>query len=128
MIDGKLEAYFRGRKLKGKEVKIPDGYTGTVLSKADTGNEAAEETTKQHEIYGNELEEEEDEKGEGLEEVQALGEVASFDSIVLWGHESLVEGDDPFVKGVEEWIGFAEAVSPAYLELRPKKNTLTGRL
>ncbi len=114
--------------MKGKNAKIPDGYTGTILSKAGTENEAAEETTKQLERDGEELEEEEDEEGEESEEVQALEEMASFDKIVLWGHESLVEGDDPFVKGVEEWIGFAEAVSAADLELRATKTMLTGRL
>ena len=54
--------------------------------------------------------------------------MASFDKIVLWGHESLVEGHDPFVKGVEEWIGFAEAVSLADLELRATTTMLTWRL
>lgn len=100
MVDGKLESYFRGRKLMGRDVKIPEGYTGAVFVKGDTGG-----TTKRGEKL-----EEEDAVEEG-EEVQALEEVASFDKIVLWGHESLVEGDDAFGKGVEEWIGFAEAVS-----------------
>ena len=113
--------------MKGKDAKIPDGYTGIILSKASTGNEATGETTKQHERNGGELEGEGDEEGEELEEGQALEEVASFDRIVLWGHESLVEGDDPFVKGLEEWIGFAEAVSPAYLVLRAMKTMLTVR-
>lgn len=114
--------------MKGKDAKIPEGYTGVILSKANAGNEVAEETTKQMERDGGELGGEEGEEGGGFEEAQALEEVASFDKIVLWGHESLVEGDDPFVKGVEEWIGFAEAVSPAYLELRVGKTMLTGRL
>lgn len=113
--------------MKGRDTKIPEGYTGAVLSKADTGNGAAKETTKEHERDGGELEEE-DEEGEGLEKAQALEEVASFDKVMFWGHESVVEGDDPFVKGVEEWIGFAEAVSLADLELRATKTMLTGRL
>ena len=51
-----------------------------------------------------------DEEEEKMDEVRTLQEVASFDDIVLWGHESLVEGDDAFMKGLGEWIGFAEAV------------------
>ena len=114
--------------MKGRDIKIPEGYTGVVLSKANTGKEEVGETTKQHERDGGELEGEEDEEGGEVEEVQALEEVASFDNIVLWGHESVVEGDDRFVRGVEEWIGFAEAVSLADLELRARKPMLTRRL
>ena len=115
VIDGTLEAYFRGRKLKGREVKVPEGYTGAILSKASPGNEAGEKVTKRLGRDGEEFGEEENEEGEEKEgEGEELLEVASFDKIVLWGHESLVEGDDAFVKGVEEWIGFAEAVSFAF--------------
>ena len=117
VVDGTSEAYFRGRKLKGREVKVPEGYTGTILSKASTGNEAGEKIKKRLAREGGELEEEEEEDEEEVgevEEVQALEEMACFDKIVLWGHERMVEGEDPFVKGVEEWIGFAEAVSFAF--------------
>lgn len=111
VVDGRLEAYFRGRKLKGREVKVPRGYTGSICSKANKGSEAGEETTEGREEHGEEMEEQEEE--EDAEQVKKLEEEASFDKIVLWGHESLLEGEDPFVKGVEEWIGFAEAVSTA---------------
>ena len=114
MIDGRLEAYFRGRKLKGREGKIPEGYTGIVVRKDDTGKEGGEESRKKHGREGEELDGDDDGEegeGEGEGEKEALEEVGSFDKIVLWGHESLVEGDDPFGRGVEEWIGFAEAVS-----------------
>jgi ribonuclease H2 subunit C len=29
---------------------------------------------------------------------------------VVWAHETIPAADDPYVKGVEEWIKFAEAV------------------
>lgn len=36
---------------------------------------------------------------------------AEFDEVVVWGHESLAEaGGDAYVRGVEEWIGFAGRV------------------
>ena len=30
-LDGKKIAYFRGRKLVGKQVALPEGYRGTIL-------------------------------------------------------------------------------------------------
>ena len=130
VVDGKLEAYFRGRKLKGREVKVPGGDTGSICSQANKGSEAGEETTGGREGNGEELEVDKDEESGEEGEVRELEEVASFDEIVLWGHESLVEGDDPFVKGVEEWAGFAEAVSSCIdnFGLRVAENMLIGRV
>ena len=48
---------------------------------------------------------------EDTEPVKVLEEAASFKEIVVWAHEAVPESDDPYVKGVEEWIAFAEAVS-----------------
>ena len=66
-----------------------------------------------------------DDNDEETEEARTLQEVASFDKVVLWGHESLVEGDDAFMKGLGEWIGFAEAVRPIlsrmFAGLKPMK-------
>lgn len=47
-------------------------------------------------------------------EVTILNELGSFDKLLIWYHESMVDGDDPFVKGLAEWIGFAEAVSGVF--------------
>ena len=44
------------------------------------------------------------------EPVRVLEEVATFDNMIIWGHEAIPGADDPFVKGVDEWIRFAEAV------------------
>jgi ribonuclease H2 subunit C len=52
----------------------------------------------------------EDEEDEPLEPVKVLDELSSFDEIVVWGHDQLPDLDDPFVRGVEEWIAFAEAL------------------
>ena len=55
---------------------------------------------------------EEGEEGEEVEEeITVLKEVGSFDKMLIWNHESMVDGDDTFVKGLSEWVGFAEAVS-----------------
>ena len=95
---------------------MPGGYTGCIVNRDEAGKEVVGESMNEQTREGGEMQEEEEkEEGEEIEEVQVLEEVASFDKVVLWGHETLVEGDDPFVKGVEEWIGFAEAVSYAYM-------------
>lgn len=44
------------------------------------------------------------------EPVKVLEKQATFNEFVVWGHEVLPAADDPFVKGVEEWLKFAEAV------------------
>lgn len=57
-------------------------------------------------------EEEDVEEPEVQEEVTTLDEVADFESFTVWGHESVPdERDTPLVRGVSEWIKFAEAVS-----------------
>ena len=38
-------------------------------------------------------------------------EEATFDEFMVWGHESMPEElADPFVRGMEEWIDFAQTV------------------
>lgn len=44
------------------------------------------------------------------EPVKVLEKQATFDEYVVWGHETIPAADDTFVKGVEEWVKFAEAV------------------
>ncbi len=74
--------------------------------------EAAKEKPPLQNIGRGDLEGEEGEEGEEeQEEVTVLNEVGSFDKVVAWNHESVVDGDDAFVKGLGEWIAFAEAVS-----------------
>ncbi len=56
---------------------------------------------------------EDDEEG-GEAEVEATGileENASFDEIVVWGHEAIPETEsDPYIKSLDEWVSFAETV------------------
>ena len=56
-------------------------------------------------------EEEEEEEGEGVQTVSTLEEVAEFEEVIVWDHEAVRSGEDVFVKGMEEWIRFAEVVS-----------------
>lgn len=82
---------------------MPEGYRGVVVG----GGEERGTIEEQNEEADEGMEEREEEE----EEVRALDEVARFEELVVWGHETVPEEDDVFVKGVEEWIRFAEAVS-----------------
>lgn len=106
--DGTSKAYFRGRKLRGRTVKVPDGYQGVVLEKTDKPLPRKAPTAEQL----RRMEEEDDDEMEIEKpvEVKTMDQMAKFDEIVVWGHEMVPEDDDVYVKGVQEWIAFAEAV------------------
>lgn len=79
-------------------MKIPEGYKGVVV-------------VDSKKILPRNIETEEEGEGEGEEEVKIMEEQAEFEEFVVWGHECAVEGvESEYVKGVEEWIGFAETV------------------
>lgn len=101
-IDGKNTAYFRGRKLYGRKVNIPKGYRGVIAS----STERIVEDPMDEEAR--EVEEEEDEL---RVETKVLEEEKGFEEVVVWDHEVVPATlDDVYVKGMEEWIGFAEKV------------------
>lgn len=52
----------------------------------------------------------EDGTSEPDEPVKILEAQGEFDNMMVWGHEMLPAADDTFVKGVEEWVRFAETV------------------
>lgn len=83
-----------------------------AVASANRGVDLAEKLRRMEE--GDDYDDDEEVMDVGSEEevdVKIMEEKASFDEIVIWGHESVPEDDDAFVKGVQEWIGFAEAVS-----------------
>lgn len=54
---------------------------------------------------------EDDEDVEDEPEVEIMEEQSAFEDVMVWGHEAVPEdGADPFVRGMEEWIAFAEQV------------------
>jgi ribonuclease H2 subunit C len=94
-------AYFRGRRLRGRRIAIPDGYQGIVAQptervlppkRRDPGYEAENIQVEQE------------------EPTKVLEKQATFDEFMVWGHEELPAADDAFVKGVEEWLKMAEAL------------------
>ena len=45
------------------------------------------------------------------EEVKIAEQIGTFDEVVVWGHGGTVdEGSDMFVRGLREWVGFAESM------------------
>jgi ribonuclease H2 subunit C len=42
--------------------------------------------------------------------VKVVESTAQFNEIVVWGHDQIPDKDDAFVKGVEEWLAFANAI------------------
>ncbi|KAI2638219.1 ribonuclease H2, subunit C [Xylaria nigripes] len=97
-------AYLRGKKLHGKAVSLPEGYHGVVVEKTD----AKPETSTEQAVL------EDDEMVENASdhlEVGTMRAKAAFDELMIWGHECTSESTaDPYVRGMEEWIAFAEEI------------------
>ncbi|PYI28380.1 ribonuclease H2 subunit C [Aspergillus indologenus CBS 114.80] len=92
-------AYFRGRRLKGRRVAIPEGYEGVIATRTDR---VLPPTRNEDEADVEEVQPE--------EPVKILEKQGTFDEYMVWGHELVPAADDAFVKGVEEWIKLAEAM------------------
>ncbi|PSS10906.1 hypothetical protein M430DRAFT_22240 [Amorphotheca resinae ATCC 22711] len=103
--DGKKIAYFRGRKLYGREFKVPQGYKGVVLLK--TNRVLPRENQDRYAGHEDtaDIEENEEEQETGI-----LEEKATFDNVMVWGHEVLVDKEDVYVRALEEWVGVAESI------------------
>ncbi|GLI77932.1 hypothetical protein PoHVEF18_006229 [Penicillium ochrochloron] len=97
--DNKQTAHFRGRRLRGRRVAIPEGYQGVIATPTDRVLPASQ---RQDNCTM------EDGEPEPEEPVKVLEAQGTFDELMVWGHEILPAADDTFVKGVEEWVRFAE--------------------
>ncbi|KAK5121778.1 hypothetical protein LTR85_004653 [Meristemomyces frigidus] len=104
-------SYLRGRKLRGRVIRIPEGYRGYVLEKTNK-LVSQKPVQKPHTHVDTETAERADDELDEEEpaEVKVMEQKGCFDEIMLWGHEVVPEEDDEYVKGVEEWIAFAEAM------------------
>lgn len=103
--DGSRTAYFRGRKLAGKEVKLPAHYQGLILQPTDEIIHLSPESVVQQEEQG--------EDNETVPQLTAkvLEQTGVFESMTIWAHESLPSEDDDHIRAIQEWISFAESVS-----------------
>jgi len=107
---GKLHAYFRGRHLHGTTLPLPTNYTGAILHITD---ETLPRTQSQsHASMDNDpMEEDEEDEEEVTVDVKVAEKVGDFEEMVVWGHGGEIDGrQDAFVRGMEEWISFAEAI------------------
>lgn len=100
--DGTTATYFRGRRLNGRLLKVPEGCKGVVIkgAKFESGTKPIERLAVVHD---------ENQEACGYE-LKISEEVGEFDNMIIWGHETMAEADDVFVKGVSEWIRFAELI------------------
>ncbi|XP_039070465.1 ribonuclease H2 subunit C-like isoform X1 [Hibiscus syriacus] len=90
-IDGLTvkEAHFRGRKLQGTTISLPNGYSGFVLTKKTSGKRKACDVS---------------EENSNNWEMKAM-----FDELTYWNHDSLPSKDDPFLRSFH-WFAVAEAL------------------
>jgi ribonuclease H2 subunit C len=51
------------------------------------------------------------EEEEGKEDVKIMEEIGTFNEVLVWGHEAVTDGEDIYIRSLEEWIGIAESVS-----------------
>ncbi|KAI1623411.1 ribonuclease H2 subunit C [Exophiala viscosa] len=125
--DGTKTSHFRGRRLRGRVIKLPADYQGVVAKSTDrylpqsTKSQSGPTFTAVDEDI--EIEEEEEEPPEP---VRILEQVSAFDEVLVWGHDQLPSSDDPFVKGIEEWISFAEAIHGKPAQNIPLQQTQDG--
>ncbi|KAK3358584.1 ribonuclease H2 non-catalytic subunit-domain-containing protein [Lasiosphaeria ovina] len=104
--DGTSTAYFRGRKLVGKKVALPEGYRGLVAVARDGLQKEATEP---------DVDDMERDDGlaaaAGKTKTSSLFVQSEFDDMVVWSHEATVDGAaDPYVRGVEEWLTLADQI------------------
>lgn len=113
------EVHFRGRKLHSKQLQLPDKYTGVVAQKTERrllppqGPQGPQGQRDEIEADQDQDQDEEENEEEDIQlpiEVQILETNGTFDHVEIWAHEAVPEGEDVYVKGIEEWIGFAESV------------------
>jgi hypothetical protein len=102
IIDGTRVAYFRGRKLLGKTVKLPEGYRGVVVETETPPPATAEPEQDVVDLGKDEVEE--------RVALASLETKAEFEEFVVWGHEAMADAtSDPYVR-IEDWTRLAEQV------------------
>lgn len=94
-------AYFRGRKLQGKVVKIPEQCRGVVVERAPEKDPKS----------ANEDVVEDLDADQEPEQIGSMKITAEFDEMVVWGHETVADASaDPYVRSMEEWLQMADRV------------------
>ena len=108
---GKAHVYFRGRHLHGTSLPLPTNYTGAVLSITDKN--LPQDRAREDQMDGeHHYDHDNDDEGDTLQlEIKVAEQVGEFDEVMVWGHGGEVDaGQDMVMRGVQEWIGFAESM------------------
>tara|TARA_R110002003_G_scaffold12_2_gene806 strand:- start:4105 stop:4512 length:408 start_codon:yes stop_codon:yes gene_type:complete len=115
-VIGTQHAYFRGRHLHGTTLPLPSGYTGAVVhvtektaprTQARTHEQTQARDQALHDDDGDDAEHEDTE----IEEVKIAEQIGTFDAVVVWDHGGRVDAErDMYIRGMREWIGFAESM------------------
>ncbi|KAL5387062.1 hypothetical protein DPSP01_003674 [Paraphaeosphaeria sporulosa] len=99
---GTSHAYLRGRHLHGTPLALPSTHTGAVLQITDKNLP---------QMRTQPADDEDDEGEQETVEVKVAEQIGEFEEVVVWGHGGQVEeGQDMFIRGMKEWMGFAEAM------------------
>ncbi|KPM40072.1 hypothetical protein AK830_g6493 [Neonectria ditissima] len=97
--DGTKVAYFRGRKLQGKAIKLPAQCRGVVVERRKDEAPPADVTQQP------------DHDDDPPEMVGSMQVTAEFDEMVVWEHEALADAaGDPYIRGMEEWLQVADQI------------------
>lgn len=102
----KVTAYFRGRRLVGKEIEVPSGYTGFISIPPQVEN--SRQATDLDDDLDNE--DAEDTKATTLPRVETR---YTFDKLRILGHEEMPTSDSPHLKAMQEWARISGAVHNA---------------
>jgi len=111
MFPGKRHSYFRGRQLHGTTLPLPKNYTGAILHITD--RQLPQSRTQPQQPSADDDDDDED---AGVEEstpveVKIAEQIGEFDQVIVWGHGGEVDGSgDAFIRGMDEWVGFAESM------------------
>ena len=101
-IDGSKTSYFRGRKLEGKTIRLPEGYTGIIAKSTDR--------TLPKQFVPVQTDDSDVEEEQEQEPVKILETSSIFEDVTVWDHDQMPTNEDPIVKGMVEWIAFAQAI------------------
>ncbi|KIV99223.1 uncharacterized protein PV09_09087 [Verruconis gallopava] len=102
--NGGYKAYFRGRELSGNSLKVPQHYQGSVLRITNDLMPRSKSSPVEGDV-------EDEDADEETEETKIAEELGVFDEVMVWNHDMpWSAAEDPYAKGIEEWISFASAM------------------
>ncbi|XP_075496322.1 uncharacterized protein C12B10.15c isoform X1 [Primulina tabacum] len=79
------EAYFRGRKLHGTTISLPQGYSGSILGKKSSDKNANSSSSN------------------------CWKTCATFENLTIWNHDAVPSKEDAFLRALH-WFPIAQAL------------------